>query len=121
MDRDHLAIAELLNRLHRMHTDSAPPDEAAALLDDIGAHATAHFAREEAVMERAGYPAAAAHVAEHRNLLDDFGNVMAEYRQGQYRGSEDALENYLKYWLIDHIARIDKKLAAFLAAKNSPA
>jgi len=69
-----------------------------------------HFASEEAVMERTGFPDLEAHRAAHEALRNEVRVMVA--RQGWTLTSE--LLNYLTTWLTTHLDTYDQALAAHL-------
>jgi len=120
MDADHREMAAQINRLHELHAHPYSRSEVAALLGKLAATARGHFSREENFMARSAYPRAEAHWLEHDNLCQDLAEVIEEYSHGGYAEIEDALENYLKFWLLSHITSEDFKLADFLLSQEFP-
>jgi len=114
IDCEHRALAEALNRLHQAQQDGADGATISRHLGEIAQHISIHFAHEEQIMSRLNYPRREAHWREHIELLTDMADVMDEYDDGAYANSPDALEHYLKFWLLSHIMTEDVKLAAFL-------
>ena len=46
----------------------------------------------------------------HDNLLQEVVQVAQDFESGKFDRMEDLLENFLKYWLLDHIRHVDVKL-----------
>lgn len=63
-----------------------------------------HFAAEEALMQAAGYPDLAAHVAEH----ESFRRRLAELQvQAMVRDASADTVVFLRDWLVNHIGKTD--------------
>ena len=66
-------------------------------------------------MRRVGYPAIAAHIAEHNALLSRLNEVADSIGKDQLDRLE--LEEFLSDWLFTHIGTSDARLAVYLTAK----
>ena len=117
IDRQHKALVKLLNRLHYALEDREPKEEVIAQLGEIGAHTQWHFSYEEKLMEEHDLRGAEAHKMLHESLLGDLTDVVSDFDEGKYDQLEDLLQNYLKYWLLDHITHVDKGLGVTLNKK----
>jgi hemerythrin-like metal-binding protein len=78
-----------------------------------------HFVYEERIMMDLGYEDFPSHKAEHDKLLTDAADFLLSIPDRFEPYDCSALAKYVKYWLIDHIANQDKKLASFLRAHVS--
>jgi len=114
IDAEHRALAEALNGLHQAQLDGADRKTILAHMGRIAQHISIHFAHEEQLMNQLHYPRREAHWREHIELLADMADVMEEYEAGIYDDSPEALNHYLKFWLLTHILTEDIRLASFL-------
>ncbi len=103
LDSDHKALIETINRLHRAVEDDDAPEILDQIFDALVAYAEHHFAREEQVMAACGYPAAAAHKAEHLRFAQDMRYTRDRYFRGEEAAIGRELLDYLKDWLNNHI------------------
>lgn len=78
-----------------------------------------HFGMEEGLMASTGYPVAEAHRIAHREFERRFAAIekaMAE------KGPSAAVildtKDLIRGWLVDHIAAVDTRLAAFLRSRR---
>jgi len=80
-------------------------------------YAKTHFATEEKYMTQVDYPDYAEHKGEH----ESFGVTVVQAVKEFEAGKSDPLElaRFLKQWLLNHIAKSDKKYAPYLAGINS--
>jgi hemerythrin len=67
-----------------------------------------HFAHEEELMERISYHDLVKHKSQHRGLISMLNKVASEIDEG--RSNKAALEDFMNYWLLTHIATFDTKL-----------
>ncbi|CAA6604796.1 putative hemerythrin-like, metal-binding (MHR) protein (Bacteriohemerythrin) [Rhodospirillaceae bacterium LM-1] len=110
IDEQHKLLAEQLNRLHASLVHHAQLEEVVALLKAVLQHIEIHFAYEERLMTSIGYKNMNSHLALHAHLLEDLRSVIRDVASRRYEELEEMLENYLKFWLLDHIQHVDKPL-----------
>lgn len=79
-----------------------------------------HFSEEEGFMTRHGYPDYAAHKALHEEFMQSFAELkvgLEEIEGGKKPGSYDLsveTNQIVVDWILNHIARVDKRLGVFL-------
>ena len=112
VDTQHKELATLLNRLYEAVISGASEDELIGLLETLAHHTRRHFDFEEAYMDEHGTPGIEGHKRAHRNLLADMGAVIEDAKAGRLRDLDGLVENYLKFWLLDHILRMDMRLVS---------
>jgi hemerythrin len=82
-----------------------------------------HFGDEEGLMKKYGYPDYPSHKAQHEFFIREFAELKKELEKlegGKRRGSYDLsveTNRIVVDWILDHIAKIDKKLGAYLQTK----
>ena len=115
IDSQHRALFELANSLITAVIDGRPKDEVLPLVQALIGDAVNHFASEEAILRRVGYPGAGEHAAMHSNLLAQAGALAANYQRGEL-GIGD-LFSYLAYDVVaQHMLAEDRKFFPYLAA-----
>jgi len=126
IDNDHKElfrmISELVEAINK-HTCKYKIDDVIKFLEDYANH---HFAMEEDYMKELKYPEYFKHKAEHEKFRATFSGLKRELEQikasGSYAGSYElsvATDQILVDWLLDHIAKVDIKLAGFLKKAES--
>lgn len=118
IDRDHLNLLARVNELHSaLRVDGSSARDIHAVFMWLRRETVQHFAAEEELMVRHGYPEAARHMAQHGELITDL--VRLTERQTQAHGvvSQEELE-HLACWLVNHIEGPDGALGAFLREKQ---
>jgi len=79
-----------------------------------------HFAQEERLMRRLGYPGVADHQAEHRIYVQRLDSVKSQFEsEGDSVAATAALDGLLVLWLTEHISRADKALGEFAASNGT--
>ncbi len=117
IDRQHLALATLLNRVaEKLHqTANANPGVevilplAHRLLDET----RQHFNDEERIMREHDYPGRSDHHREHVMLLAELQAFIREIEENRRPFDLDSL-TALKHWLIDHVLDGDMAFARYL-------
>ena len=67
-----------------------------------------HFAKEEAKMQKQGYPAIDEHLAKHRELRQTVDDLVCDFRDdGVSPQLTEAVETLLGNWLVKHIEEVD--------------
>lgn len=121
MNEDHREATVMTNKLHALVLDAQEDDGfdrslITESLIEIYTHDSEHFAREEAEMERTGFPAYGCHKGEHERVLNELQEVLSAWKEGM---SPEALENYLTEtmtpWFINHINTMDTVTAMFVS------
>ncbi|MGB9800742.1 MAG: bacteriohemerythrin [Thermanaerothrix sp.] len=87
------------------------------IFDELVEYTRTHFASEEALMVRYGYPDYTIHRQQHEELTQQVLELREEYRSGQIALSITVM-NFLKDWLRNHIYDSDKRYGQFLNAKG---
>lgn len=112
IDGDHREFVELVGRLL-----AAPDGALPQVLDAVARHAEAHFAREEALMERHDCPARDCHADEHGRVLDSLHEVSALVAAGE-RAVARELAAALADWLPGHCEVMDSAVATWIAKRT---
>ena len=116
LDADHKALASLFNLLREAAEQRREKEFCGLVLEQIIAHAGAHFELERQLMAKHHYPKLEQHAAEHAMLIDQAVNYKAAFDAGADR-PQIALTDFPDVWLAFHILFSDKDLARFLAQK----
>lgn len=103
IDSDHRALIDLINRVGESACDTADPVDCAEILDSLIAYVEYHFAREEKMMEAAGYPEVEHHRAEHAGFTNHAYQLRREFDLDATAIDTAALSVYLRNWLNHHI------------------
>lgn len=120
IDNDHKRLIDLCNRLHFM-TLAGDDDQAVAdVFDELLTYVRVHFAREEAMMRRLGYPGLKDHQSCHREFASRLRGFIADFDAGPDMFDMAAFYDFVSDWLLVHVLDEDMKLIPFLQTVRSP-
>jgi len=110
-------IQELVDAINQ-HTCKYKIDDIIKFMED---YSNNHFSMEENYMKELEYPESALHIAEHEKFRITVSGLKREIekikKSGSFGGSYELsvlTDQLLVDWLLDHIAKMDRKLADFL-------
>jgi hemerythrin len=109
IDVDHQRLLETLNALHEAMRRGESQASVRQVLDGLTTHAESHFADEEALMEAARYPGAAAHKAVHAGFL-----ARLEALKARPDVFTDEVFRTVKDWLVGHLLKADLEFAPYV-------
>lgn len=115
VDDEHRAIYELVNQMYAHIAAGEEQEIVADSLDRIVEYARVHFAHEEALMTRTGYPDLQHHCALHREFSAETDRLALEELAG-VSFSPLGLTEFLRDWLERHIAVEDRRIGDYLRA-----
>lgn len=120
IDAQHRELFDRINKLLAAMESQQGQAEVARVVDFLGDYVVTHFGAEERLMQRHAYPDYRAHKQLHDDFVKVLGGLRAELvRQGPSAALAVQLNHRVGDWLIDHIGRTDRALAAHLA-KQAP-
>jgi len=108
IDKQHRRIVDYLNELNTAN-ESGDFKVTKHVLDELVDYTLTHFAFEEELQEKAGYPFLKA----HKRVHDIFTKRVAEFQKRATNGENVAPEllSMLKIWLVNHIKGDDADYA----------
>jgi len=115
-DDDHKRLIDLINQLSEGMNRAQGQEIVGKVLDELESYKRYHFAREEELFERTGYPAVE-HKREHRELVEQVVTLQSRYKTGETALAMETLD-ILKDWLTVHIQGTDTKYASHLNANG---
>ena len=117
IDRQHQVLVEIANRLHAAMQAGQAQQVCGVILDELADYAVQHFAFEERLMHSHGYPAREQHQEQHRKLVADVTDFKHQFQAGGATISVELMV-FIRDWLVNHILKVDKALAADLRARG---
>ena len=115
VDTQHREIVALVDRMLEAEEAGHGEELLAHALEHLAAYASSHFACEQNLMEKYGFPAEQAeeHIADHRDLTERTRDFVLSYRAGEVSTVKPLIE-FLLEWLDRHIANVDRKLVEYV-------
>ena len=113
MDRDHRDILNLALALEAAVDAGAAKAELVRKFDDTLNALRERMAREEDLLQQAGYPALRFHKREHDDLIEILTEFHGRAAEGEATICQSSLE-FLGGWLIGHFSSEDRCAGQFL-------
>ncbi len=118
IDDQHKYLINLINRIHTAIEENDSTEIVEAILD-MKLYTEVHFAEEEDLMRKAGYPRLRQHMALHREFVDKADLFLDELEQTPLAATAE-ISSYLMDWLVTHIQTVDADYAQFIRDNKTP-
>lgn len=115
VDEEHKELFAQVNLFGRAVADRRENQVLAHMFKFLATYAASHFAHEEAVMRRAGYPELQAHAARHMEFCDKLVEFEIDTAIGDPTLAKNILA-FLEEWMLSHVSREDRRIGDFLRA-----
>ena len=116
VDEDHKKLVAMINELYDGIIAGEGKEVVGDILDRLVHYTSFHFAREEALFAQTGYSEAAAHKAEHDEMVEWALQAALDFHENALSAPSLKVMNRLKDWLFDHINGTDKRFGPHLNA-----
>jgi hemerythrin len=113
LDAQHTRLVGMLNALSNSIERRETQSVLVLLLNGLIQYTQAHFAAEEELLAKHGFPGLAEHRAEHQAMTARVLEFRREFESGN-REIAQPLLLFLREWLTHHILETDQNYAAFL-------
>lgn len=113
LDNEHWELCKSINELHETLTVPGLEGEAGVRLEKLVDATRAHFASEESMMTRYGYPGLTLHFMKHEHLQKQADALLVRFKRGGFKLDEYALV-FLREWFTMHIQKDDRNFCAWL-------
>lgn len=117
IDSQHKDLVLIFNKLYHSFKLGRDRAENVEILLELASHTVKHFATEEELMLRYGYPYTQPHKAEHDRLVEELINIKVNLEKKLVVFSFELLQ-YIKNWLTKHILTADMELGVFLQLQD---
>ena len=118
LDEDHKELVALLNEMDEAVACGQSRDAINAIIDRLMEAVKTHFAREEDLMAKAGFPGAAEHTREHDETLKAILQWQAHFRSSSSPMMSPEILSRFQSWLDNHIQGADLVYGPYLNAKG---
>ena len=116
LDEDHKKLIGIINQLHFGITAGHDRKILEVVLGELVDYIKFHFAREEAMLIKAGYVATASHMADHEKFIGEILSVQERIKTSPIVLLDLELMGFLRDWLFSHIRVTDKQYGPELNA-----
>jgi len=116
IDKEHQKLVALLNDFYDAVQAGHGKESLASVLAALVDYTKKHFANEEQLFAKTGYPEATAHKKAHDDLTHQVLDIQQKYAKGAGTALPTETLNFLKNWLITHIQGADRKYSSHLVS-----
>ncbi len=116
IDEQHKKLIDLLNRLHECKASKKGDQTISKILQELIDYTVYHFAFEEELFDKHGYPQTEEHKISHRKLEAQVLEFAKAFEAGSASLSAD-LFLFLRGWLNGHIRGSDRQYSPFIIEK----
>ncbi len=118
LDRDHQRLADIVTLI----VEAIDGDEGAKcedLVNDFVKSAKSHFAKEEALLAKVGFPNLDKHHDHHENLNTKMDHLIEFAKMaGENQMARDSLRKELVFFLMDDVITADMDFKSFIEEKS---
>jgi hemerythrin-like metal-binding protein len=120
IDKEHASLIEMANQIFAIEHPEARQDEITDLVKGLFRYMETHFEHEEQLMEQGEAPNRKAHAGMHRFFIEEMTRALKTHTD--LREYTVVLRNLVGGWFINHITRVDVRIAEALsaAARQTP-
>lgn len=118
VDAQHKKLVAMLNELFDAMSSERGQEVVIKTLDGLINYTVTHFAYEEQLFARTGYPEAAAHKKQHDELTKKVIAIREKAKSGVGYALTFEVMEFLKAWLFKHILGSDKRFGPHLISHN---
>jgi len=117
MDMQHRELVRIISDLQQAVRDGEGKERLGDILGSLLAYTDNHFAAEEKLMRKHGYPGYNEHKSKHIKMRAKVQSLIWDYNGGRVTMSFSVL-TFLQDWLSKHILGTDMKYATYLNKKG---
>ena len=118
LDRDHQRLADIVNLIVEA-IDGDEGEKCEDLVNDFVKSAKSHFAKEEALLAKVGFPNLDKHHDHHENLNTKMDHLIEFAKMaGENQMARDSLRKELVFFLMDDVITADMDFKSFIEEKS---
>ncbi len=118
IDAQHKLLVDLINQVDLAAKSGSARETLASVFAELVEYTALHFAWEERLFEKHGYPEGELHTQQHADLVEQVTQLRRrfEHDSGMVPGEDVLL--FLTNWLVNHIQGSDMRYAHFLRSRG---
>lgn len=121
MDEHHRTLFKLVDRVNGAFLEQNEYEVIGEVLASLIDYTKMHFAAEEHLMHKAGFPGLAQHKKAHDRLVAHVEELQRRHREGDSSVTTEISQFMLKDWLLKHILGMDEMYAPYFKKAFSDA
>lgn len=114
IDSQHTMLVDMINELHARLQEGQARQGLCDTVQGLKAYTDYHFAEEERLMLRHGYPELENHRLAHLEFLEQVEAFTSAILQEKYQETSTKVLAFLTSWFSRHIQRDDRVLVQFM-------
>ncbi len=112
IDDQHKALVNMITKLQISAAKGNEDDVMRKVIIEIVDYTKFHFAEEEKLMNRIGFPERGYHMTLHKDLILQVIGILKKLKLGKTLSVNDLIK-FLEGWLINHIIKEDLKTGTY--------
>jgi hemerythrin-like metal-binding protein len=117
VDAEHQGLFALAAKLHHSILSDHAPETLGQVLKELIDYTCYHFAHEEELMQRIGYPHFAAHCDQHEALRAQVLVMQERYTAGEHGMPMNVLQ-FVTDWLKCHTTTSDRRIGSYMRKRG---
>lgn len=117
-DEQHKELLNHVNTFLLASNTETAYDELREVIQFLSSYVIKHFGEEEMAMIKHSYPKYEEHKALHNDFITNIQHLGEILEEEQASKTISSTKTILKNWIFDHICKVDKELADFLASQK---
>ncbi|MFZ1978521.1 MAG: bacteriohemerythrin [Bacteroidota bacterium] len=113
LDRHHRSIVDAIGRMEQALEKNQKNTVTGMILFELQQYVEIHFAAEEKLFRKTGFPKAESHLAEHRVFQEKLEVLKEKFDSGDGSSSLDVMD-FLIDWLTNHILTFDREYIPYI-------
>ena len=120
IDEQHKCIFDKFNAFSKACDDGHGAGQLNELLWFLGSYVATHFASEERLMQRVGFPQYPNHHELHTAFVSEVDALMGRFsKEGPSEDLVSTVNEVLESWLIEHISITDRSIGMYVKERES--
>ena len=116
IDSQHKQLFDIINEVHDAMGAGKGNDILGNIMQKLLQYTIDHFAYEEKMLKKIGYPKLNEHHKVHEHLTGQVRELHEKLKAGKYL-STISVSNFLKDWLKSHILKVDMHYSKYYQSK----
>lgn len=114
IDDQHKRLFDKFNALIQAYEEGKGAAELVRMFDFLDEYVVTHFADEERLQKKLGYPDHARHREQHQSFIREMATLKGRLRaEGSTKVLVSTVSRVITGWLIEHISGMDRALGRF--------
>ncbi len=118
IDRQHQKLFDIGHRFYAAWRQHARRARLRRIFNELLEYTSYHFAEEERLMQRIGYPALPQHRANHEELVELVNHHRSQLA-GNAPGAERQALEFVRTWLRAHVLDADREIGVYLGSRHA--